>query len=179
MKLKHTLSLLSLATCAALSTSAFAQSTVQFTGEIVDQACGTVVANGGAAVVLPQRSVTDFPATGTRQGGTAFSVELDGCKPANGTFAVAFSHASDVDANGYLGNIGAANVVYELTNDSDQNIPFYQGVPNSTSPIHANTPTGVGAGPHTLDYKIWYRSTANVVGTGVTDKTATMTVQYN
>jgi len=177
MKLKHTLSLLSLATCAALSTSAFAQ-TVQFTGEIVDQACGTVIANGGAAVVLPQQSVGDFPVAGTRIGETEFSVDLDNCKPAGSDFAVAFSHASDVDGNGYLTNIGAANVVYELTNTNDQQIPFYSNV-TSTTPIHANTPRGTGAGPHTLDYKIWYRSTANTVGTGVTDKTATMTVQYN
>jgi len=176
MKLKHTLSLLSLATCAALSTSAFAQ-TVTFDGEIVDQACGTVVANNGAAVVLPQQSVSDFPTSGTRQGATNFSVELDNCKPPAATFAVAFSHA-DTDGNGYLANIGAANVVYELTNTSDVQIPFYTTV-TSTTPIHAATPTGVGTGPHTLDYKIWYRSTANVVGTGVTSKTATMTVQYN
>jgi len=177
MKLKHALSLLSLATCAALSTSAFAQ-TVQFTGEIVDQACGTVEANDGNAVVLPQQSVSDFPATGTRRGGTAFNVKLENCRPPNATFSVAFSHVSDV-ANGYLTNIGAADVAYELTNDTDQHIPFYLGAPSSTATIDPNSPTGTGAGPHTLAYKIWYRSTADTVGAGVTNKTATMTVQYN
>jgi len=177
MKLKHALSLLSLATCAALSTSAFAQ-TVQFTGEIVDQACGDVEANGGNAVVLPQKSVSDFPTTGTREGETPFNVALNNCRPATATFSVAFSHASDV-ANGYLTNIGAADVVYELTNDADQHIPFYLGAPSSTATIDPNAPTGTGVGPHTLAYKIWYRSTANTVGTGVTNKTATMTVQYN
>jgi len=178
MKLKHALSLLSLATCAALSTSAFAQNTVQFTGEIVSEACGDVEANGGAAVVLPQQSVGDFPQAGTRQGGTNFKVALDNCKPPTATFAVAFSHADVDTSTGYLTNIGAANVVYELTNTSDVQIPFYQNV-TSTTPIHAATPvTPTGAGPHELEYKIWYRSTADTVGTGVTNKTATMTVQY-
>jgi len=176
MKLKHTLSLLSLATCAALSTSAFAQ-TVTFNGKIESEACGSVVANGGNAVTLPTQSAAAFTVLGTRQGGTAFDVALTSCAPPTGTFAVAFSH-QDADTNGYLTNIGVTGLAYELSNTNDANIPFYQGAPAPNSAPHVNTPTGIGAGPHTLSYKIWYRSIAATVGTGDTTKTATMTVTY-
>jgi len=180
MKLKHTLSLLSLATCAALSTSAFAQSTITFNGLIEDSACGSVTVDGGATVTLPTQSASSFSAAGTRQGGTPFKVTVNNCQPTTGTFAVAFSHTDADSATGYLTNIGVAGVAYELTNTSDAHIDFYQNAPSPNSAPHANTPTGGpgSAGPYELNYKIWYVSTAATVGTGATTKTATMTVTY-
>jgi len=174
MKLKHTLSLLSLATCAALSTSAL----VTFNGTIEASACGTVEVVGGDIVTLPTQSAAIFTAAGTRQGATPFSVKVDSCAPPTGTFAVAFNHQDVDEADGYLPNIGVTGLVYELTNLADQQIKFYKNAPAPNTAPDPNTPTGLGAGPHTLDYKIWYRSIADTVGTGSTSKTATMTVTY-
>jgi len=182
MKLKHTLSLLSLATCAALSTSAFAQ-TVTFNGEIVDSACAAV-AGSSNVVTLPQQAVSDFPADGAVAGLTAFKVVLTGCKPLNKTFAVNFSSPGNIVTGGYLGTIGAGGLAYELLNSSGAHINFTAAANSSTGGFDTNTPnTGVvtTSGPHELNYQVQYIKPAGsaAVTAGTTTQTAMMTVQYN
>jgi len=179
MKTKYILSLLSLATCAATNTSAFAQSTVTFKGEIVEQACGSVSLAGGDTVTLPQQSRGDFAGVGSNAGQTPFSVDLDNCQPSSGTFALNFSNAS-ADSAGVITNTGVSGIGYELINPvGEQRIPFTSTPNSSTGAFDANTPQVTGSGPHTLNYAVRYIKLDTAVGTGVTNAVATMTVQYN
>jgi len=188
MKLKHTLALLSLATCAALSTSAFAQDTVQFTGSIITNACGSVTVQGGSTVNLPPRAHSNFgPNVGDGTGDTPFTVELDQCAPLPRTFAINFSNASASTAGptqGFIMNTGVTNVGYELRNPaSGLHINFTQVANSPSGPFDANTPTTGNVntpGPHTLNYTVRYvRTNVATLGVGPTNATATMTVQYN
>jgi len=187
MKMKHTLSLLTLATCAALSTSAFAQ-TVTFQGEITDSICTSVTTGTGNVVTLLPRASTDFPSVGSFQGETNFNVILSGCNPATATYRINFSNAA-ADANGYLPNLTgtSAGYAFELRNGGGTG-----RIEVTTSAVATSGPydpddagvVGVGGGA-TLPYRVRYvrtdtDSSGNPVApnNGTVIATATMTVQY-
>jgi len=184
MKLKHALSLLSLATCAALSTSAFAQTTVTFTGTITDSVCTTAVAGNNNTVKLPQQSKSDFTNGGgvnATAGSTKFDVVLSGCVPAVATYRINFSDPS-ADANGYLPNATGASTGYGfvLFDANDTNpIKFTTAAANTSGPFDPNDPGVTGTnGAATLSYYARYIQLSANPTAGTVESTATMTVQY-
>jgi len=187
MKLKHTLSLLSLATCAALSTSAFAQ-TVTFQGQITDAICTTVVAGTNNVVTLLPRSAADFPNVGDSNGVTDFNVVLSGCNPDDKTYRINFSNGA-ADGNGYLPNLTgtSAGYAFELLNSAGTGRIEVTTTAATTSGPYDADDAGVLAvgGNATLPYKVRYvRTDTDSSGNPVTRNngtviaTATMTVQY-
>jgi len=182
MKLKHTLSLLSLATCAALSTSAFAQQTVTFKGIITDSVCTSVVAGNNNIVELPQRSTGDFPSVNSISGATKFDVVLSGCTPASATYRVNFSHATATGA-GYLPNATGLSSGYGFALSADaagtNQIKFTPAAAGTGGPFDGNDP-GVNSttGAATLSYYAHYVRLGATTNIGTVESTATMTVQY-
>jgi len=80
MKVKHTLSLLALAACTALSTSAMAQSSITIIGEVGSDICDVNV-NGSstASITLPKVTTAQLSQVGATAGDTSFAVALRNC----------------------------------------------------------------------------------------------------
>jgi len=122
MKLKHTLSLLALASCAAISTSAMAQSTgtLDIKGFISPVSCTPQLTGGainGNTLSLPDAVLTDLNANGAFTGQTDFTFKVDACTTVGvDNMWVHFSGAN-VDANGRIKpTTGTQNVRFELLN---------------------------------------------------------------
>jgi len=120
MKLKTSLSLLSLAICAAASTSAMAQSsgTLNIEGFISPVSCTPqLTATTGNTLKLPDAVLTDLNANGAFTGQTEFKFEASGCTTVGvDNMWVHFSGAN-VDANGRIRpTTGTQNVRFELLN---------------------------------------------------------------
>jgi len=121
MKLKTSLSLLSLAVCAACSTAAFAQhsGTLTVNGNITDVSCTPTLTGGaisGSTLTLPNALVSQLATAAATANETPFSFELTGCTTSGGinNLWVHFSGAN-VDSNGRLKpTSGSNNVRFEL-----------------------------------------------------------------
>jgi len=178
MSIKHALSLASLAVCAALSTSAAAQTVVNFEGFVVDEAC-TIEAGVGNTVYLPVVPVSALSAANAATGRTEFPVKLTNCKQASGTYQVEFSDPSAVNdrlPNQAVG--GAQNVslrILSSTNDwLDVNPwPTLTPVPVAEDPGIPVT-NGNGAGI----YKVEYVADSNPVTPGKVEAKATLTTNF-
>jgi len=129
MKLKHALSLLSLATCAAISTSALAQTgTITVNGKVIADTCTVNITGQGSSVTggfpnytitLPDVSSASLSSAGATAGDTEFSVELSGCTLSAGTTRMwAFFSGGNVNSStGRLNNTGGTlDVSFQLTN---------------------------------------------------------------
>jgi len=129
MKLKHALSLLSLATCAAISTSALAQTgTITVNGKVIADSCTPNITGGGTSVTgtapnftvtLPDVSSASLSSAGATAGDTAFTLELTGCTLSAGTTQMwAFFSGGNVNpTTGRLNNTGSSlDVSFQLTN---------------------------------------------------------------
>jgi len=124
MKLKTSLSLLALASCAAISTSALAQSTgtLDIKGFISPVSCTPNLSGGaisGNTLSLPDAFIDDLN-TNTYAGETPFSFDWSGCTTSLGVNNawVHFSGAT-IDGNGRIQpTSGSQNIRFELLNGS-------------------------------------------------------------
>jgi len=123
MKLKTSLSLLALASCAAISTSALAQSstgTLNINGFISPVSCTPVLSGGaisGNTLTLPDAFI-DALNTNTTAGETPFTFELTNCDTSLGVNNV-WAHFSgpNIDGNGRITpTTGSNNIRFELIN---------------------------------------------------------------
>jgi len=120
MKLKHTLSLLSLAACAAMSTSALAQSsgTLNINGFISPTSCTpslTGANTSGNTLTLDDVVLTDLNAAGAFAKQTEFTFSVDGCSATGIDNMWVYFSGPNVDANGRIKpTIGTQNVRFEL-----------------------------------------------------------------
>jgi len=118
MKLKHTLSLLSLAICAAASTSALAQTgTIDISGNITSTGCVPSLSGSvtGTTVNLDSVSITSMTG-GVGVGEKPFTFDFTGCDviPSTTQVWVHFSGAN-VDGNGRITpTAGSNNVRFQL-----------------------------------------------------------------
>jgi len=122
MKLKTTLSLLALASCAALSTSAMAQSTgtIELKGFISPVSCTPKLSGGsiqGNTLSLPDAVLTDLNANGAFTGQTEFKFEATGCTTVGVDNMWVHFSGTNVDGNGRIRpTTGTQNVRFELLN---------------------------------------------------------------
>jgi len=121
MKLKTTLSLLALASCAAISTSALAQSTgtLNIKGYVSPVSCTpqlTGSAISGNTLTMPDAFINDLATPGSSTGETPFTFELTGCTT-SGTINNMWVHFSGtgIDGAGRL-TTGNSNLRFELLN---------------------------------------------------------------
>jgi len=188
MKLKHALSLTSLAVCAALSSAAFAQSAsptapaksgsavVFFEGYVVDELC-TVEAGNGNYVTLPTVPKAKLAKLGDIAGEIDFEVKLKGCKPEEGTVQINFS--DNTAENGRLPNTyttGAKNVSLEISSAIGKTLYVGKNVAGKVDlgiDPGFEIKQGSGKGVYKVAYFAEGESTSGRVQAG-----ATMTVNY-
>jgi len=108
MKLKHSLSLLALASCAAISTSAMAQSnsTLNIAGNISSVSCTPQLTGGainGNTLTLPDAYIGDLDAADKTAQETAVTFTLNGCAT-HGSIGNVWVHfsGSNIDSAGRL-----------------------------------------------------------------------------
>jgi len=124
MKLKHAISLLSLAICAAASTSAFAQSTgtIEVKGFISPVSCTPNLTGGkigGNTLTLDEVVLTDLNASGAFAKETTFAFEASNCSTVGVDNMWVHFSGPNVDTNGRIRpTIGTQNVRFELLNGS-------------------------------------------------------------
>jgi len=179
MKLKHTLSLASLAVCAALSTSAAAQTVVNFEGFVVDEAC-TITAGANNLVTLPVVPLSALNAPNANTGHTEFTVTLKDCTKGAGNYQVEFSDPSAV--NGRLPNQaagGAQDVSLVLISSANEWLtvdrwPTGTRVAAAIDPGITVDATGNGSGI----YKVAYVADSASATAGKVEAKATMTTNF-
>jgi len=120
MKLKNTLSLLALASCAAVSTSTLAQSSGGFyvKGYATGSICTPLVIEGlnGNVVALPEVTIDTLSGVGSSTGETAFTFKLTGCETsANIDNMWVHFDSQNVDGDGLIiPYTGSQNLRFEL-----------------------------------------------------------------
>jgi len=180
MKLKHALSLLALATCAAVSTSALAQTAnVDFEGRILDTICTGIVAGDAGTVRLTGALVSEFPNVGDTAKLTRFPVELTGCDPATANYQINFSSPAAV--NGRLTNtvsaLHAQNLSLQLRSDNGSILQF------TAAPDTSRIPPGLDPGANitgsgTVFYQVEYYRESGTLTAGRYERAATMTLTF-
>jgi len=178
MSIKHALSLASLAVCAALSTSAAAQTVVNFEGFVVDEAC-TIEAGVGNTVYLPVVPLSALNTAGAATGRTRFPVELKNCKQAAGTYQVEFSDPSAV--NDRLPNQaagGAQNVSLRILSDIDEWLDVNPWPTLTPVPVAVDPGITVTGGNGSGFYKVEYVAEAGTVTAGKVEAKATLTTNF-
>jgi len=125
MKLKTTLSLLALASCAAISTSALAQSTgtLNIEGYISPVSCTPSLSGSGLSgntLKLPDAFVDELDTAGKTTGETPFTFSWSGCTTSLGVNNVwVHFHGTNIDGAGRLTpTSGSGKVRFELLNGS-------------------------------------------------------------
>jgi len=179
MKIKHALSLASLAVCAALSTSAMAQSQVKFEGRVLDSICTGAVAGNGGTVTLTGVLTSALNGEGKVAGLTEFPVKLTGCDPAGANYQINFSHGS-ANTAGRLPNVAdAGNVSLQLLSRNDSVLRFTSAVDTSRLPLSVDPGVGLAAGQTegTATYKVQYYA-EGVATAGKVNASATMTLTF-
>jgi len=183
MNTKHVLSLTALAVCAALSTSALAQTNIDFKGKVVPDSCTITVDGSGTTVNLTDVTVTQMgTASGTVTANEkTFTLNLSGCVPAAGTAQVNSSQATA--ANGRLTNTTgtgyATGVSLELR--SSNGSPLTVTSAPVTSPVSVATDPGgaISTGSGDINYKVrYYNEAGSSVTPGLVEATAVATVNY-
>jgi len=194
MKLKHTLSLLSLAICVAASTCALAQTgTVTINGEIIADSCtANITSSGGSGsggnfvVNLDQVSYGIFNAGGVTAGDKPFTIELTGCTTSAGTTSMwAHFTGANVNGNGRLNTTGTADVTFELT-DGFGGTPIVAGGSAGAGGPGANQGTGAtftGTNPNrsaSKQYAVRYYAESALAASdaGTLSSVVTYNIQY-
>jgi len=172
MKLKNSLSLLALASCAAISTSALAQSsgTIDVKGNILPVTCSPTVngGSGGAYTVnLPDVHVGQFTGAGSTAGAVEIKFEWTGCT--TGAITNAWVHfgdgGSNVDGDGLIiPTAGSNKMRFELLDGLTGPRVRAGGTAGTTGPgLNQGTAAGfTGADPSkvaTKTYAVRYYAT--------------------
>jgi len=190
MKLKHTLSLLALASCAAVSTSAFAQSTgtLNIKGAISPVSCTPNLSGGlmsGNTLTLNDALISQYTAAGAFGGETTFNFEWTGCTVAGGIQNVWVHFDGNTDPDGRI--IPATTAV----NNSPGNMRFQflngpggaiikaglaagtqPGTDQGTAATFSGTPGNMTA---TKQYAVRYQSTQALTANDVGQLSAAVT----
>ncbi|POT55709.1 type 1 fimbrial protein [Citrobacter amalonaticus] len=115
-------------TVAAVSTSAMADNTIRFQGEVADQTC-VVSINGNPSspqVLLPTVPKSALAASGVTAGQTPFSIDLTGCTAsASATAIKTVFVGNNLTSDGRMGNTGSAtNVSLQLIDPAAPTTPL-------------------------------------------------------
>jgi len=193
MKLKNALSLLSLATCAAISTSAFAQSgTLLINGSISPVSCTPTISGpnvSGNTVTLQPAFINDYSIGGATGGAQEFTFLWDGCSIAGVTNVWVHFGAggTNVDGNGrIMPTSGSQNMRFELLNDGASGTPIVAGG-NAGAQPNASQGSAVAftGGPNpnwtaTKTYAVRYyaQNALTIADAGAVASSVTYNVQY-
>ncbi|QXX82248.1 fimbrial protein [Providencia sp. R33] len=158
----------------AINNAFAADGTIDFTGEITDQACELAASSDALKVNLGKVSKTALPSTGSTASATKFTIKLINCPATVTTASVKF------DADSYLGDDTviklkeeagvATGVGIQITDDLNTIVPLFTASKNY--PLKQNV-------ENNLDFRARYIAKSDTVTTGPANGTATFTINYN
>ena len=183
------LTILTLATAAVLSTSAFAAETnvtggeVKFTGEFVNAACSIDMASMNRTVELGQYSTQQFPVVAPAVGPVA------GLKTANRPFSIVLNDcATDVQTEAQVGFNGttAGNteqvVVNAPSNKTAATGVAIQIIDSASKAVKVDGSYGdvktLQEGQNSFDFNAYYITTGDALTAGVAHGSVTFMVKY-
>jgi len=177
MKVKHTLSMLALAACAALSTSVMAQNapTVTITGEVGSDICNITV-NGTSNLQMPKISISQIPTVGSTAPGTTLDVTLDNCASHVSSAQINFS---SVNARGD-GRVdsGVNGVSIQVYSPSNNQQTFVTASASNDKDRRNAYEVVVSGGRAQLRYGVRYYRESMAAATGQLNATLQLTVAY-
>ncbi|WP_418112709.1 fimbrial protein [[Enterobacter] lignolyticus] len=159
-----------------LTTANAADGTINFTGEIIDQACAVDIgSNNTMSVDMGRIARTSFQSAGDESDSTKFTIKLINC-PATVTSAkVKFDGANDQNNSDLLaitqGASSADGVAIKLMT-ADKTLLGLNQVNSYSYPL-------VSAADNNLDFYAAYKSTQTAVTAGLANSVASFTVNYN
>ncbi|MEY0434357.1 fimbrial protein [Providencia huaxiensis] len=158
----------------AINNALAADGTIDFTGEITDQACELSAGSDALKVNLGKVSKTALSGAGDTAAATRFTIKLINCPKAVTTASVKF------DADSYLNDSQviklkdepgvATGVGIQITDDANAVVPLYTA--SKAYPLK----DGV---VNNLDFKAHYIAKSDAVTVGPANGNATFTINYN
>ncbi|MBV7406122.1 fimbrial protein [Enterobacter sp. ENT03] len=160
----------------AVFSAGAADGTINFTGEILEQACTiNVGTNNTLTVDLGKVAKTAFSAAGVESGTTKFTIKLKDCPDTITSAKVRFDGVPDTTDSTLLaitsGTGTATGVAIKLMNAD-----------KTTLPLHSVTNYGYALDKtkeNLLDFYAAYQSTAAIVTAGKANSVTNFTVSYN
>lgn len=160
----------------ATTTASASDGTVNFTGEIIDEACVVDIGTDATMTVdLGHISKSSFKASGDEAPETKFSLKLKSCPETVTTAKVKFDGANDATNSGLLAltqETGVAKGIGVTLRTADKAALGLDAV-NDYSYTLSSTEE------NSLDFYAAYRSTSDTVVAGKANAVATFTVDYN
>lgn len=158
----------------AINNAFAADGTIDFTGEITDQACELAAGSDALKVNLGKVSKKALPSAGSTAAATKFTIKLINCPATVTTASVKF------DADSYLGDDTviklkeeagvATGVGIQITDDVNTVVPLFTA--SKDYPLQQNV-------ENNLDFRARYIAKSDTVTTGPANGTATFTINYN
>lgn len=158
----------------AINNTLAADGTIDFTGEITDQACELASGSDALKVNLGKVSKTALPSAGSTAAATKFTIKLIKCPATVTTASVKF------DADSYLGDDTviklkeetgvATGVGIQITDNENAVVPLFTASKNY--PLQENV-------ENNLDFRARYIAKSDTVTTGPANGTATFSINYN
>lgn len=174
MKKNLLASLITATSIFAISTVFAADGTIDFTGEITDQACELAAGSDALKVNLGKVSKKSLPSAGSTAAATKFTIKLTNCPSSVTAASVKF------DADSYLGDdsvikikqeTGAATGVgIQITDDVNTVVPLFTA--SKTYPLKESV-------ENNLDFRARYIAKTDSVTVGPANGSATFTINYN
>ncbi|HBO23482.1 MULTISPECIES: fimbrial protein [unclassified Providencia] len=174
MKKNLLASLIAATSIFAVSNVFAADGTIDFTGEITDQACELAAGSDALKVNLGKVSKKALPTAGSTAAATKFTIKLINCPSTVTAASVKF------DADSYLGDdsvikikqdTGAATGVgIQITDDVNTVVPLFTA--SKTYPLKENV-------ENNLDFRARYIAKTDAVTVGPANGSATFTINYN
>ncbi|EKT57149.1 fimbrial protein [Providencia burhodogranariea] len=174
MKKKLLASLIAATSIFAVNNALAADGTIEFTGEITDQACEFATGANALKVILGKVSKTALPATGATAAATKFTIKLINCP------ATAISAKVQFDADSYAGDDEvialkdetdvATGVGIQITDDTNTVVPLF--TPSKAYALKQSV-------ENSLDFRARYIAKTDAVTVGPANANATFTINYN
>ncbi len=160
-----------------ISANSFAKDgDINFTGEIIDNACQLASGSDAIQVNLGKVSKTSLASTGSTAAATKFSIQLENCPAAVTTATVKFDGVSYEGDSSVLQltNAGASGIAegvgIQIQDAKGATVPLY-----TESSEYALKETVV----NNLDFTARYIAMSDAVSAGLANSTATFTINYN
>lgn len=172
---KKLIALSLLAASASVSTANAADGTINFTGNITDQACTVSTSSASQTVALGTISASSFGAAGATSAPTSFDIVLTSCPPALTSASVKFDGATNAANSNLLAITGGTGVATGV------GIALYESNNSTLIPVASASAAKALSSTNdtTLTYIAKYMSTAASVTAGTANAVSDFTIAYN
>lgn len=151
-----------------------ADGTIDFTGEIIDNACELAAGSDALKVNLGKVSKTALPSANSTAAATKFTIKLINCPATVSTASVKFdaeSYSGDDTVIALKQESGVATGVgIQITDDANTVVPLFTA--SKTYPLKEGV-------ENNLDFRARYIAKTDSVTAGLANANATFTINYN